>query len=119
MVDAFPSMSSNRELNRQVRDFNQERQEWLGVGGSQPSWRTPAARARRGTEVSRTPSRGSVRPETGDSRGSMRRSYRPRRDEDRDRRRDDRRDRCVRDDRRRCERDRDRDRARSGRDDSR
>ena len=129
MVDAFLGMSSDRALNRQVRDFIRNGETSSALEAlNQIVANSHAGRIRRGTDVSRTPSRRSDRTQdTRDSRESRRRRYRPRRDEDRDRRRDDRRDHRDddslerdrdrrRDDRRRSERDRDRDRARGGRD---
>ena len=126
MLDAFLAMC--RVLNRQVRDFIRNGEEGLALETLSQIVANPhVERARRGTDVSRTPSRRSVRTQdTRDSRDSTRRRYRPRRDDDRDRRRDDRRDHRGdesldrdrdrrRDDRRRSERDRDRDRARGGR----
>ena len=129
VVDAFLTMSFNRVLNRQVRDFirNGENAFALEVL-NQIVTNSRLGRGRRDSDVSRTPSRRSVRTlDTRDSRESRRRRYRPRRDEDRDRRRDDVRDRCDddsldrerdrrREDCRRSKRDRDRDRARGGRD---
>ena len=74
-VDAFLAMSSNRVLTKQVRH---------GEDGSalealnQLVANSHAERARRGTDVSRTPSRRSVRAqETRGSRESRRRRYRP------------------------------------------
>ena len=91
VVDAFLSISTNRVLNKQVRDFirngeNASALEALNqiVTNSRPG------RRRRESDVSRTPSRRSVRTvDTRDSRESRRRRYRPRREDDRDRRRDD------------------------------
>ena len=128
VVDAFLTMSSNRVLNRQVRDFIRNGENASLEVLNQIVTNSRLGRGRRDSDVSRTPSRRSVRTlDTRDSRESRRRRYRPRRDEDRDRRRDDVRDRRDddsldrerdqrRDDRRRSERDRDRDRARGGRD---
>ena len=128
-VDAFLAMSSNRVLTKQVREFIRHGEDGSALEVlNQLVANSHAEQARRGTDVSRTPSRRSVRTQdTRDSRESRRRRYRPRRDEDRDRRRDDRRnprgDESLdrdrdrrRDDRRRSERDRDRDRTRGGRD---
>ena len=128
-MDAFLTKSPDRVLNRQVRDFirNGKNASALEVL-NQIVANSRLGRARRDSDVSRTPSRRWVKTlDTRDSRESRRRRYRPRRDEDRDRRRDDVRDRRGndlldlerdrrRDDRRRSERDRDRDRARGGRD---
>ena len=129
VVDAFLAMSSNRVLNRQVRDFNRNGENASALEVlNQIATNSRLGRGRRDSDVSRTPSRRSVRAvDTRDSRESRRRRYRPRRDEDRDRRRDDAQDRRGddsldrerdrrRDDRRRSETDRDRDRARGGRD---
>ena len=129
VVDAFLSISTNRVLNKQVRDFirNGENASALEALNQIVTNSRPGRRCR-DSDVSRTPSRRSVRTvDARDSRESRRRRYRPRRDEDRDRRRDDARDRRDddsldrerdrrRDDRRRSKRDRDRDRARGGRD---
>ena len=126
-VDAFLTMSPDRVLNKQVRDFirNGENASALEILNQiVTNFHLGGVGIRM---FSRTPSRRSVRTlDTRDSRESRRRRYRPRRDEDRDRRRDDVRDRRDddslgrerdrrRDDRRRSERDRGRDRAR-GRD---
>ena len=129
VVDALLSISTNRVLNRQVRDFIRNGEDASALESlNQIVTNSCPGRRRRDSDVSRTPSRRSVRTvDTRDSRESRRRRYRPRRDEDRDRRRDDARDRRDddsldrerdrrRDDRRRSERDRDRDRARGGRD---
>ena len=129
VVDAFLSVSSNRVLNKQVRDFIRNGEDVSALEAlNQIVTNSRSGRRRRDSDVSRTPSRRSVRTvDSRDSRESRRRRYRPRRDEDRDRRRDDARDRRGddsldrerdrrRDDRRRSERDRDRDRARGGRD---
>ena len=126
VVDAFLSISTNRVLNKQVRDFIRNGEDASALEAlNQIVTNSRSGRRRRELDVSRTPSWRSVR--TVDSRESRRRRYRPRREDDRDRRRDDARDRRDdesldrerdrrRDDRRRSERDRDRDRARGGRD---
>ena len=97
VVDAFLTMSPDRVLNRQVRDFirNGENASALEVLNQiVANSRLGQGRRDSDLDVSRTPSRRSVRTlDTRDSRESRRRSYRPRRDEDRDRRRDDVRDR--------------------------
>ena len=129
VVDAFLSISTNRVLNKQVRDFIRNGEDVSALEAlNQIVTNSRPGRRRRDSDVSRTPSRRSVRTvDTRDSRESRRRRYRPRREDDRDRRRDDARDRRDddsldrerdrrRDDRRRSERDRDRDRARGGRD---
>ena len=128
VVDAFLSISTNRVLNKQVRDFIRNDKNASALEApNQIVTNSRPGRRRRDSDVSRTPSRRSVRTaDTRDSRESRRRRYRPRCDEDRDRRRDDARDRRDddsldrerdrrRDDCRRSERDRDRDRARGGR----
>ena len=128
VVDAFLSISTNRVLNKQVRDFIRNGEDASALEAfNQIVTNSRSGRRHRESDVSRTPSRRSVRTvDTRDSRESRRRRYRPRREDDRDRRRDDARDRRDddsldrerdrrRDDRRRSERDRDRDRAR-GRD---
>ena len=129
VVDAFLSISTNRVLNKQVRDFIRNGEDASALEAlNQIVTNSRSGRRRRESDVSRTPSRRSVRTvDTRDSRESRRRRYRPRHEDDRDRRRDDARDRRDdesldrerdrrRDDRRRSERDRDRDRARGGRD---
>ena len=124
VVDAFLTMSPNRVLNRQVRDFIRNGENASALEVLNQIVTNSRLGRRRDSDVSRTPSRRSVRNlDTRDSRESRTRRYRPRRDEDRDRRRDDVRDRRDddsldrerdrrRDDRRRSERDR----ARGGRD---
>ena len=129
VVDAFLSISTNKVPNRQVRDFIRNGEDASALEAlNQIVTNSRFGRRRRESDVSRTPSRRSVRTvDTRDSRESRRRRYRPRREDDRDRRRDDARDRRDdesldrerdrrRDDRRRSERDRDRDRAQGGRD---
>ena len=129
VVNAFLTMSPDRVLNKQVRDFIRNGENASALEAlNQIVTNSRLGRGRRDSDVSRTPSRRSVRTlDTRDSRESRRCRYRPRRDEDRDRRRDDARDRRDddsldrgrdrrRDDRKRSERDRDRDRARGGRD---
>ena len=129
VVNAFLTMSPDRVLNKQVRDFIRNGEDASALEAlNQIVTNSRLGRGRRDSDVSRTPSRRSVRTvDTRNSQKSRRRRYRPRRDEDRDRRRDDARDRRGddsldrerdrrRDDRRRSERDRDRDRARGGRD---
>ena len=129
VVDALLSVSTNRVLNKQVREFIRNGEDTSALEAlNQIVTNSRSGRRRRESDVSRTPSRRSVRTvDTRDSRESRRRRYRLRREDDCDRRRDDARDRRDddsldrererrRDDRRRSERDRDRDRARGGRD---
>ena len=80
-VDAFLAMSNNRVLNRQVIEFIRNGEEGSALEVlNQIVANSHAERARRGTDVSRTPSRRSVRTQdTRDSRESRRRRYRPRR----------------------------------------
>ena len=62
-MDAFLAMSSNRVLNRQVREFIRNGEEGSALEVlNQIVANSHAERARRGTDVSRTPSRRSVRP---------------------------------------------------------
>ena len=80
MVDAFLTMSPDRVLNKQVRDFirNGENASALEVL-NQIVANSRLGRGRRDSDVSRTPSRRSVRAlDTRDSRESRRRRYRPR-----------------------------------------
>ena len=78
-MDAFLAMSSNRVPNRQVREFIRNGEEGSALEVlNQIVANSHAERARRGTDVSRTPSRRSVRTDTRDSRESRRRRYRPR-----------------------------------------
>ena len=79
-MDAFLGMSSNRVLTKQVREFIRHGEDGSALEAlNQLVANSHAERARRGTDVSRTPSRRSVRTqEARDSRESRRRRYRPR-----------------------------------------
>ena len=94
VVDALLSVSTNRVLNKQVRDFIKNGEDASALEAlNQIVTNSRSGRRRRESDVSRTPSRRSVRTvDTRDSRESRRRRYRPRREDDRDRRRDDARE---------------------------
>ena len=68
MVDAFLEMSSDRALNRQVRDFIRNGETSSALEALNQIVANHAGRIRRGTDVSRTPSRRSDR--TQDTRDS-------------------------------------------------